>query len=254
MAASDLDRQHEDHVIGRGTILYTLSYDLNRTSTATMFYAVYRSEDLQLYLTMLNGPILQGLFDGAPTDLSAPPSQKYEIKNLTSRDVLVACEDSAARIFAELVATDGDFRDFVVNPARMQAHFNPIKYFFRGYRAARASLRRLRATPGDASPADLARTYRMFNFVIPSDGAGDPERARDIATQRETFFAAMRAAGYSATLDTNDALYGGFHASAPLIVFDRDAIVPQEARETTDAKKDLSVLLSTAARMVGLHR
>ena len=254
MATVETDRRHEDQVIGRGTILYTLSYDLNRTRRTTMFYAVYKSEDLQQYLTMLNGPILYSLFNGTPSDISAEPDLKYEIRNLACRDILMACEDSAARVFAELFASNDDFRDFVVDPSRMQAHFKSVKYLFGGYRAARASLRRVRSAKGKPSREDLARAYRIFNFVIPSDGDGDPGRAQDMDTQRETFFAAMRDAGYGATLDTNDALYGGFHASAPIIVFDRDSVVPQDVRETAGTKRDLSVLLSTAARLVGWHK
>lgn len=251
MDYSDEQKKHEDQVIPRGTTLYTLSYDLNRTRNASMFYAVFKEEDLNQYLTMLNGSLIKSNASIHNESLEIQQTLKYELTSLVCADLLMASEDSAASIFTQLVQEDVDFCDFVVNPQRMQSHFEKSKYLFKGYRTARKALSRIRIEGGSPSSEDLMLAYRMFNYVIPSDGKGDQDKARDVATQRDKFFASMRAAGYGAVLDTNDALYGGFRASAPIIVFDTTCIMPGEARETTGEEKDFTQFIAAAARLVG---
>ena len=251
MASEDLSAWLEDRTINRGTVLYTLSYQLTRTQDVEMFYAVYDLDDLDQYLTMFNGPLLIPAFEDEYRGLSDDPDYKYMIKNVTTCDILAAGETSAAELFSRLVATDSDFHDFVLDRSRMQSHFPGQKYLFKGYRKAQSALRRMRMSNGAPSKEDLAFAYRIFNYAIPSDGNGDAARAHDVAIQREKFFDALRSKGYGALVDTNDAAYGGFHARTPVVVFDMGAIELLEVQETTGKQKQASAVFSAASRLFG---
>lgn len=89
---------------------------------------------------------------------------------------------------------------------------------------------------------DMKVLYRMFNYVIPYDGAGDARKGKDVATQRAKFFKACKEAGYGAGLDTNDAIYGGFKAKSPVIVFDMEQVIPKDVYRTKALDQNISRL------------
>ena len=74
--------------------------------------------------------------------------------------------------------------------------------------------------------------YRMFNYCIPYDGAGDARKAKDAKTQRNKFFNEMKKNGYGAIVDTNDAMYGAFKTTSAVIVFDMEQVVPKKIYRT----------------------
>jgi hypothetical protein len=84
---------------------------------------------------------------------------------------------------------------------------------------------------------DMRKVYRAWNYIIPSDGAGDARMAKDVAKQRAKFFNELSNRGYSAVLDTNDAIYGGFKAEAPVIMFDPTAVAMTDASRVTTQDK-----------------
>lgn len=84
----------------------------------------------------------------------------------------------------------------------------------------------------------------MFNYVIPYDGAGNKRAGHDVAVQRVKFFEACKEKGYGAVLDTNDAIYGGFKAKSPIIVFDMDQVIPDSIKRTKYSEKNIQTYIS----------
>ena len=234
------NKKYYDKTLESGTTLRTLSYDKDRTKKGGMFYATYTNSDKHLYNALFNKPVssLKG------------KTYKYRIENSVKKNLKVASEDSGAKIFSDLYSKDRDFSNYVLDESRMQSNFVKDKYKFKGYREARDTLAKMRDSTYIPTNKDLKTVYRMFNYTIPYDGGGDSSRAKDAANQREKFFKKLGQQGYGAVLDTNDAIYGGFKADAPVIVFDMSQIIPKSVKETTVTDKRISELVMAAQRVL----
>lgn len=245
------NKRHFDEVLGKGTQLSTLSYDRDRTKGAEMFYATHKTLDKHYYNAFFNKPIDKPLFDEDGNQVGTGSFLKYKINNDVTSNLKVASEDSAAKVFTNLYAKDRNFYNFVTDPERMQSHFVEDKYKFKGYRESRAALEKIRSgeTP---SESDLQTVYRMFNYVIPSDGGGNAKKANDVAVNRAKFFNALGKQGYGAVLDTNDSIYGGFKATSPVIVFDQSKVALSGVEQTTVGSKRFSELVSVGRKAFGL--
>ena len=81
----------------------------------------------------------------------------------------------------------------------------------------------------------------------------DPRMAKDVKTQQKKFFNKLKEKGYGAILDTNDSMYGGLKANAPVIVFDMDALIPQETMQTTYIDVIGSTILDRGRDILGLY-
>lgn len=92
----------------------------------------------------------------------------------------------------------------------------------------------------------------MFNYALPADGGGNARVGKDVATQRAKFFNELKKNGYGAVLDTNDAIYGGFKASSPVIVFDMEQVIPKDIKETTVRDKRISGLVTIGRKVAGI--
>ena len=246
------NKKHFDTVLKKGTVLSTLSYDKDRTKGVDMFYAAHTKLDKHEYNALFNKPIPKPIFDADGNEIGTGQFLKYRINNETNDDVKIASEDSGAEAFRQLYKKDRDFYNFVTDPSRMQSHFVEDKYKFRGYREAKRALEKMRAHPEKLTSNDLQRIYRMFNYVIPSDGGGNTRNGKDVATQRAKFFKALKQAGYGAVLDTNDAIYGGFKATSPVIVFDQEKIFLKNVENTTMNEKRFSSLVTYGRKMLGV--
>ena len=246
------NKKHFDKVIKKGTDISTLSYDPNRTKGVDMFFATYESLDKHQYNALFNKAVNQTIYDDKGNEIGSAKFLKYRITNKASSDIKVASEDSAAEVFRQLYSKDRDFYNFVTDESRMQGGFVDDKYKFRGYREARTALQNMRDPKHTPTSDELQKAYRMFNYVIPSDGAGDTRMAKDVATQRAKLFKAMTEAGYSAILDTNDSIYGGFKAIAPVIVFDMDKVVLDHVDRTTQSGKRVSEMITAGRKAFGL--
>ena len=223
------NKRHFDEVLKADkTTLSTLSYDRDRTKNTDMFYATHNVLDKHQYNALFNRPIPRTVYDENGNPIGTGNFMKYRIDNSLKKDIKVASEDSGAEVFRELFKKDRDFYNFVMDEDRMQSYFVSDKYKFKGYREVRQVLEKMKQ--GDYTPTadELQIVYRMFNYVIPYDGAGDARKGKDVTTQRTKFFNACKEAGYGAVLDTNDAIYGGFKAKSPVIVFDMEQVVPKD--------------------------
>lgn len=152
----------------------------------------------------------------------------------------------------DLYKKDRDFYNFVTDRERMQGYFVNDKYKFKGYREAAAVLGKMREPDYKPTSDDLQTVYRMFNYVIPYDGQGDSRKGRDMYNQRTKFFHACKEAGYGAVLDTNDAIYGGFKAKSPIIVFDMEQVVPKDVCRTNLTDQKFSTLVLVGRKLLGL--
>lgn len=238
------NKKHFDTVLKKDkTTLRTLSYDKDRTKNADMFYAAHKELDKHQYNALFNRKISMPIYDSNGNNIGTGESWKFKIDNKIKNDLKVASEDSGAKEFLKLYSKDRDFYNFVTDPSRMESHFVKDKYKFKGYREAKQSLDKLKNPEYIPTDTDIKTIYRMFNYVIPSDAGGNQRMAKDVATQRAKFFKSLKESGYGAVLDTNDAIYGGFKATSPIIVFDMEQIISKDIRETTLVDKEFSALV-----------
>ena len=245
------NKKHFDETLGVGTTLSTLSYDKNRTRESDMFYATHKKLDQHEYNALFNKPIPQTFYDKNGNEIGSGLCTKWRISNRVTSDLKVASEDSGADAFKALYKRDRDFYNFVVDPNRMQHHFVAEKYKFRGYREAKEALEKIRSG-ADITSQDVQTIYRMFNYVIPSDGSGNVRAANDVSRQRAKFFKSLKVLGYGAVLDTNDAIYGGFKATSPVIVFDMSKIALSGAERTKMSEKRVSELITVGRKVLGV--
>lgn len=246
-------KRHLDTVIRRGEdTLSTLSYDKNRTKNVDMFYATYKKLDKHQYNALFNKPIPKDKYDSAGNKIGTGQCLKYRIDNKVKNNIKVASEDSASDAFMKLYKTDRDFYNFVNDDNRMQSFFVQDKYKFKGYREARDVLKKMDDKSYKPTSKDLQTVYRMFNYVIPYDGAGNARDGKDVANQRAKFFNELSKSGYGAVLDTNDAIYGGFKADAPVIVFDMMQIIPDDIYQTKMSDKAISSAILVGRKVLGV--
>lgn len=246
------NKRHFDEVLKADkTTLSTLSYDRDRTKNTDMFYATHNVLDKHQYNALFNRPIPRTVYDENGNPIGTGNFMKYRIDNSLKKDIKVASEDSGAEVFRELFKKDRDFYNFVMDEDRMQSYFVSDKYKFKGYREVRQVLEKMKQ--GDYTPTadELQIVYRMFNYVIPYDGAGDARKGKDVTTQRTKFFNACKEAGYGAVLDTNDAIYGGFKAKSPVIVFDMEQVVPKDVYQTKMTDQIFSDLVLVGRKLLG---
>ena len=246
------NKRHFDEVLKADkTTLSTLSYDRDRTKNTDMFYATHNVLDKHQYNALFNRSIPRTVYDENGNPIGTGNFMKYRIDNSLKKDIKVASEDSGAEVFRELFKKDRDFYNFVMDEDRMQSYFVSDKYKFKGYREVRQVLEKMKQ--GDYTPTadELQIVYRMFNYVIPYDGAGDARKGKDVTTQRTKFFNACKEAGYGAVLDTNDAIYGGFKAKSPVIVFDMEQVVPKDVYRTKMIDQKFSDLVLVGRKLLG---
>lgn len=246
------NKRHFDEVLKADkTTLSTLSYDQDRTKNTDMFYATHNVLDKHQYNALFNRPIPKTVYDEKGKPIGTGNFMKYRIDNSLKRDIKVASEDSGAEVFRGLFKKDRDFYNFVMDESRMQSYFVSDKYKFKGYREVRQVLQKMKQNDYTPTAEELQVVYRMFNYVIPYDGAGDARKGRDVTNQRTKFFDALKEAGYGAVLDTNDAIYGGFKAKSPVIVFDMAQVVPKDVYQTKMIDQKFSDLVLIGRKLLG---
>lgn len=245
------NKKHFDEILSKGTTLTTLSHDPNRTKGKDMFYASHTKLDNHEYNVVLNKAVPKTLYDENGNELGTGVYHKWRINNTVTSDLKVASEDSAAEVFRQLYSKNRDFYNFVTDPSRMESHIPKKQWRFKGYRDARSALNKVREghTP---SSEDVQKIYRLYNYTIPSDGLGDKRRANDVLTQRAKFFNALKKEGYSAVLDTNDAIYNDVRATSPVIVFDESKFIPESIMLTSASSKAVSSLALAGRKVLNI--
>ena len=98
----------------------------------------------------------------------------------------------------------------------------------------------------------LTSVKKLLGIDEGYDGQGDSRKGRDMYNQRTKFFHACKEAGYGAVLDTNDAIYGGFKAKSPIIVFDMEQVVPKDVYRTNLTDQKFSTLVLVGRKLLGL--
>lgn len=235
------NKKHFDEVLKADkTTLSTLSYDKGRTENTDMFYATHKTMDKHQYNALFNRKVPTTIYDESGEPVGTGVMLKYRIDNSVKSDMKVASEDSGAKIFQNLYKKDRDFYNFVTDPSRMESYFVKDKYKFKGYQEAKEVLDKIKSKDYTPTGDDLQTVYRMFNYVIPYDGQGNARKGNDVYKQRTKFFKELKDAGYGAVLDTNDAIYGGFKAQSPVIVFDMEQVIPKSVYQTTMSDKRIS--------------
>ena len=214
----DKKRKDENY---KGKKLQTLSYDPNRTKGAKFFYASSGRGDNSYYAKLFNKPIEE----------AGKKVRKYRILNSVSKDMKLAGEDTCVHIFNDMLKNNRDFSNFVRDPNRMRKLFVDDKYKFKSYRETRSVLEKL-DKGGEINADEAGKLYRMFNYVIPSDGGGDPKAYKDLQNQVDKFFKKLTDAGYDALADTNDRYYGAFKRSTPMIIINQEALIPEDVKRT----------------------
>lgn len=236
---SVVNKKHFDRVVSANSdTLATLSHDPNRLKNTDMFFAAYDNLDKHQYNALFNRKAPRTLYDDKGNEIGTGMFLKYKINSNVKKDMKVASEDSAAKAFAYLYNTDRDFYNFVSK--RMKNLYPEGKYVFKGYKESFKEIDKLKDPNYKPSEDSVKKMYRTFNYVLPNDGGGDAKVAKDVLNQRTKFFNEMKKRGYGAILDTNDALYGGFKATAPIIVFDMDNVISEEAKQTKTTDKAFS--------------
>lgn len=247
------NKKHFDTVLKKNsTTLRTLSYDKNRTKNVDMFYAAHTNLDKHQYNALFNKKAPQTIYDKNGNELGTGKFYKWKIDNKVKNDMKVASEDSGAKAFMELYNKDRDFYNFVTDPKRLKSLYPEDKYKFKGYRESDKVIDKLKNPNYKPTDKDLKVVYRMFNYALPADGGGNARVGKDVATQRAKFFNELKKNGYGAVLDTNDAIYGGFKASSPVIVFDMKQVVPSNITTTHTSDKVISDLILVGRKAVGI--
>lgn len=246
------NKKHFDTVLNKDkTTLMTLSYDKNRTQGTDMFYAAHTKLDKHQYNALFNRKIQMPLYDDDGNEIGTGESYKFKINNKVASDMKVASEDSGAKAFMQLYSKDRDFYNFVTDKSRMESHFVKDKYRFKGYREAKFVLDKMKDLDYTPTDRDIQTVYRMFNYVLPSEGQ-NARMAHDVRVQRAKFFTALKQSGYGAVLDTNDAIYGGFKTTSPVIVFDMDQVIPSSVRTTSSTDKMISSWALAGRKLFGV--
>lgn len=215
-----------DFVLKKGSSIQNLSFDKTRMdsprlwrSNGDMMYASHTSRDNAKYMAYYaTNPkaILEGKI----------PPLKYRISGHVAKNIKVASEKSGAAVFSDLFRTNDEFRSFVTDPSKMREYYiSRVPKQFSGYKEALKALDRVSGSK-NPSDEDLRMVYRLFNYTIPHE---------ECARARSAFFSKLKMSGYGALLDTNDALYGGFHSESPVIIFDMENVTSDFARELTYA-------------------
>lgn len=222
-------------------VLSTLSYNKDRTKNTDMFFAAYDKLDKHQYNALFNHKIPETVYDENGNEIGTNMVLKYRINTKLKNNIKVASEDSGANIFKKLYKNNRDFYNFVTDPDRMMSLYPKDRYLFKGYRESMDVIKKINANKDYVPSAEeIQKIYRLFNYVIPNDGSGNQRVAKDVLTQRTKFFNECKKEGYGAILDTNDAIYGGFKAKAPVIVFDMDSLITDEIKRTKSSSRKFS--------------
>lgn len=245
------NKKHFDKTISKGTVLQTLSFDKDRTTKGDMFYAAYTPVDKRSYETIFDGTIDEDVLDTNGNVIGKGSFYRYKIKNEAIKDIKVASEDSGVDAFVELYTSDNDFYNFVVDKNRMESYGRKSLQEYSEYRKATKILRKLRDNYVP-DKKDLKYVYSYFNNVIAFDGAGDEKKEKDNLRQRAKFFKSLKEKGYSAALDTYNGLHDGDNNQAPIIVFDKEAIVLQSAERKVKSIEPINNTVKLGKYVVGM--
>lgn len=192
----------KDINLKEGTVLQTLSANKDRLDSkdeSNYFYAAFNKRDKETYKAVW-GKTLNWL--GIPTG-----ENKYNINSKIARNTKIASQKSGIEIFRKLAESDSDFAKSIGYSPEMT--------------------KRLSKKGLDTY---IKQRYMNFdyNLVDHSDNS-----------TRSKFFSALKDAGYSGIVDSND-LKGaggqGLGVKAPVIIFDHSSYVKDTIKQLSDTE------------------
>lgn len=196
-----ISRSHFDHVIRAGKTLQTVSADADRIKDGEAFYTAHREIDKLKY---------EGLF-GRSADWFGT-TNKNKITADVTKDMKIAGDRTAKKVFNDLMKNDAEFRKIVDNADAGGAQMAAAKKI-------------------DKIMHPTKSKYDRFNTYNLIDNSGDSD------VVQKKFYDALRAKGYSGVADVNDRKYSGFNTKAD-IIFDKDSISNINATKLKDAEID----------------
>lgn len=199
-------KDRTDQILKSGTVFQRIEATNTDGKLHDMFYASTGKHDNKRYEGML------------AMNRKAQTGEAYVMKMLSTKDIKVASNDKAAKVFGDLYKNDADFRSSVAeNVSQHFAGKNKVKNI------------------SDMSDKNIRKMYDNFN-----SGLG---RIRDSGSGADKkFYNKLKDAGYDAIQDVNDLKYSGYRAKNPLIVFNNsnNAIGVKSVKELTDVKDILN--------------
>lgn len=242
------NRLHFDSDIKEGTMLQTLSRDKDRLKDTDMFYASFTPKDVEHFKASFNDKYSETMYDENGNEIGTAKVYKYKIDSLAKSDIKVASEDAQENAFLSLYKSNRDFSNFVSDPERLTKLLddNEIEYWneYRNhpYTKAYSTLKTVIEDGRTPKESELREIYKLFSYIMPSDGDGQKKVANDVKRQRAKLFKELKSNGYGALVDTNDIKYGRMEAEYPVCVFDMSAIVPKDVRRLKTKDKVLATL------------
>lgn len=178
-------RERIDQVIKAGEQMQRIEMQDTGGQLHDMFYVAKGKRDTRRYKNML----------GMTRQMQT--GEAYVMKLEAAKDIKVASQDRAAKMFGDLYKNDAQFRNSVQDIVG--------KHFAGKNRVADVN---------NLSNRNIKKMYENFNSNI--------AQARNKTNRPDNvFFEKLKSAGYGAVQDINDMKYSGYRAKNPLIVFDK---------------------------------
>lgn len=255
-AVADYAKKHLPITIDQNQVLRTLTFDKDRINNGDVFFATFDENDVNRYRSRFNRVGKTPIYDENGLKLGDRMSFKFDVQTGLSRNLRIANEDEGSALFSKLFKSDKDFHDFVMDPSRLDAHPYAGKRHekFAGFREANQVLHDCQTSGREPSNSELNKIYRLFNYAFPlSDDSMDKSIATDVTRQRNKFTSAATKAGFDGVLDVNDALYGGLRANAPVIITNKEALVPKAVMKTNMLDVVGSTFLDRGKELLGSY-
>lgn len=204
-------RERIDGVIKAGEQMQRIEMQDTNGKLHDMFYVAKGRHDSKRYEGLLGYTRQQ------------QTGEAWLMKLEATKDVKVASQNKAAKIFGEMYKNDPEFRDNV--KSYVNVHFNGQNRV---------------SDLNDMSSKNIRKMYENFNCNI-MGMRGTQYRADN------KFYNKLKSAGYGAIQDINDMKYSGYRAKNPLIVFD----TPSSGIMVKSAEKIATSMESKAVREQG---
>jgi len=232
------------YIINKGAKTQTLSYDKNRLNNTDMYYATLNERDKDFYKVMLNQKVPNDVYDDSGHRIGPKYYNKYNIRTVANKDIRMANEREGIEAFQKLMENSKDFSNFVTDKSRMSSLMDERRSKFPEYKKALVVVDKIQNGKTDLTSNDVALLYRVFNYVIPSQG-------KDVERQRARFFKELKSEGFGAVLDTNDSMYGKFKRESPAIIFDTGSFDYLDAARVTNAEKRMAAIRTALFSKIG---
>lgn len=217
------------YTIRKGQRIQTLSVDPNRQHEKSYTFAAVTPRDRIFYKTFFNTPFSK--------ITNEPP--KMIITSKAAANMRVANEKDGISAFKTLFDKSPGFRRWVTSDEGIESLVGKKQKAYKAYREGQAALDAVQAGK-KPSAKDYTLMYRMFNLTFPA--VDKP----NVSRYRNEFFNELKKNGFSAFLDTNDALYGKFKRDVPVVIIDSSKLEPDSVVQGLDLKttiKDVERLL-----------